>query len=523
MKENQVPMNFLLEKITRRKKKELTKQICYAGIKRWTDGRVWSPSRILGNFLIYRELDKKSNNNGQDNKKMSISSTSSNELTSPMTAKRSFSIDSTASMDRNKERQLVGSLSDSYRFKEDGLIKKTMSIIVNGVAQHLISYYDPNEVLQEKLRAPSSVPELASLEISPELLVKQNFRIPPLVEPTFDSPQHPYHHQGGHVTPPTDNTTTTTRMMHPLRSMSVGSIRSGGLTTDINQHLMYSSSTTFNNNNNSTTTTTTPHSPTTTTTTNHFNIPNSVYSNSNTTNMPSPSSLSSSPSTPMLNYQSSTRQSFNQQQHQRHYSASSVSSNSLPRFDPRNYSSSSSSSANHDNDNERFASPPNLGQLLNPIHPLNNTVNNNNSSNNDLFGGITHSSYNDYSNNGSSSLRNSISSQHEDNTPTPTPTTTTTSTSQDNLKTSTNVSAGANTNTTTGGGGGSGGLSDYMHYYQRQQPLTNTHHGSMNNHHHVMFQDSNDQLSFMNHTNTNSTMGGSQDHQNNDLEHFMLK
>lgn len=28
------------------------------GIKRWTDGVIWSPSRILGNFLVYRELDK---------------------------------------------------------------------------------------------------------------------------------------------------------------------------------------------------------------------------------------------------------------------------------------------------------------------------------------------------------------------------------------------------------------------------------------------------------------------------------
>lgn len=28
-------------------------------IKRWTDGRMWSPSRILGNFLVYRELDKR--------------------------------------------------------------------------------------------------------------------------------------------------------------------------------------------------------------------------------------------------------------------------------------------------------------------------------------------------------------------------------------------------------------------------------------------------------------------------------
>ncbi len=29
-----------------------------SGIKRWTDGYNWSPSRILNNFLIYRELEK---------------------------------------------------------------------------------------------------------------------------------------------------------------------------------------------------------------------------------------------------------------------------------------------------------------------------------------------------------------------------------------------------------------------------------------------------------------------------------
>lgn len=35
-----------------------------SGIRRWTDGRLWSPSRILGNFLIYRELDKKGPSTG---------------------------------------------------------------------------------------------------------------------------------------------------------------------------------------------------------------------------------------------------------------------------------------------------------------------------------------------------------------------------------------------------------------------------------------------------------------------------
>ncbi|KAJ1830327.1 Global transcription regulator sge1 [Coemansia sp. RSA 2711] len=30
-----------------------------AKMKRWTDGRIWTPSRILGNFLVYRELERK--------------------------------------------------------------------------------------------------------------------------------------------------------------------------------------------------------------------------------------------------------------------------------------------------------------------------------------------------------------------------------------------------------------------------------------------------------------------------------
>jgi Gti1/Pac2 family transcription factor len=28
-----------------------------SGIKRWTDGLTWNPSRVLGDFLIYRELN----------------------------------------------------------------------------------------------------------------------------------------------------------------------------------------------------------------------------------------------------------------------------------------------------------------------------------------------------------------------------------------------------------------------------------------------------------------------------------
>ncbi|KAF9924186.1 hypothetical protein FBU30_005804 [Linnemannia zychae] len=155
-----------------------------SGIKRWTDGLVWSPSRILGNFLVYRELDKR--NSGKKD-------------ASPIDrASRASSSDNETAIEKNKERALVGSLTNSYRFKKNGLIKKTLSIVVNGVSQHMISYYSKEDVLSGKLRTPSSVPELANLEISPEFLMKQNFRIPPTVEQSYD-------HLGDHMHSPASN------------------------------------------------------------------------------------------------------------------------------------------------------------------------------------------------------------------------------------------------------------------------------------------------------------------------------
>jgi hypothetical protein len=154
-------------------------KIHYSGIKRWTDGLVWSPSRILGNFLIYRELDKRLDKRS-DRRKLSNASIGIGET--DRVRQRSSSIDQNALV-RNKERQLVGSFSDAYNYKGNGLIKKTMSIVVDGVHHHLVSYYHPNDVLEHRLRTPSHVLELANLEISPELLNRQNFRIPPMVEP----------------------------------------------------------------------------------------------------------------------------------------------------------------------------------------------------------------------------------------------------------------------------------------------------------------------------------------------------
>lgn len=54
------------------------------------------------------------------------------------------------------------------------------------MSQHLISYYKVEDVEQGRLRTPSSLPEIASLDISPEYLDKTHFRNPPKVEYGID-------------------------------------------------------------------------------------------------------------------------------------------------------------------------------------------------------------------------------------------------------------------------------------------------------------------------------------------------
>lgn len=92
-----------------------------SGIKRWTDGFYWSPSRILGNFLLYRETDKRgaghrgarADSDPDDNPRQDGQS-----LSRPKADHTGMSVD------KQRERVLMGSLTNSYKFKPDGLMKK---------------------------------------------------------------------------------------------------------------------------------------------------------------------------------------------------------------------------------------------------------------------------------------------------------------------------------------------------------------------------------------------------------------
>lgn len=111
-----------------------------SGIKRWTDGFFWSPSRILGNFLLYRETDKKGSNqrNGKDVETVEFDSSKvDGTLSRPKTDPGHPSVD------KQRERTLVGSLTNSYKFKPDGLMKKVATSLLSFIKAFIHQTFRP--------------------------------------------------------------------------------------------------------------------------------------------------------------------------------------------------------------------------------------------------------------------------------------------------------------------------------------------------------------------------------------------
>ncbi|KAF8472516.1 gluconate transport inducer 1/Pac2, partial [Kalaharituber pfeilii] len=157
-----------------------------SGIKRWTDGVNWSPSRILNNFLVYRELDKAFppgekkkaakrtkrytpyDRNSPGNRLPQQNNSANGEGIVVDGAHRLLS--------KDEERMLVGSLNESYCFKKDGLIKKTISITHNNQTWHVVWYYSYLAFLENKFPRPEHC--WPNTVLSPELTGDQNFRCP---------------------------------------------------------------------------------------------------------------------------------------------------------------------------------------------------------------------------------------------------------------------------------------------------------------------------------------------------------
>lgn len=170
-----------------------------SGIKRWTDGVPWSPSRILGNFLIYRELDKPfpagEKKRAMKKKENGVTKATSNQRSnsighsgmmagvnsalqsSATTSSSSTPYDNPHSATNDLERALVGSLVDSYQFRQDGLIKKTISSTFHGITHHLVSYYTIDDVKTGRLMTPSQT-DLKMYTPRSEIIQSSNFRAP---------------------------------------------------------------------------------------------------------------------------------------------------------------------------------------------------------------------------------------------------------------------------------------------------------------------------------------------------------
>ncbi|KAH6661258.1 Gti1/Pac2 family-domain-containing protein [Truncatella angustata] len=187
-----------------------------SGIKRWTDGVPWSPSRILGNFLIYRELDKPfepgQKKKAKPKKENGVTKATSNQRSNSIghagvmamgsattsSAPGSFSSQNGSSQGDAETRALVGSLVDSYQFKQDGLIKKTISLSYNNITHHIVSYYTIEDVKSNILHRPSET-FLRSYPPRPELIQSSNFRAPVDDNDIFVMPDDPRY--GGYGDP----------------------------------------------------------------------------------------------------------------------------------------------------------------------------------------------------------------------------------------------------------------------------------------------------------------------------------
>ena len=138
-------------------------------MRRWTDGKSWSASRVAGSFLTYREMEGKRGSGGS---------------VAPRSAAKSESGRSSAD-DASQQDNEEG--PDGYRYKPDGLMKQSFSITTSqGQHLHLISYYSRAHPTAPGLRQPSTDPSLAQIQpqkgMYPETTVNDQTNVPPVTQ-----------------------------------------------------------------------------------------------------------------------------------------------------------------------------------------------------------------------------------------------------------------------------------------------------------------------------------------------------
>ena len=175
-----------------------------AGMRRWTDGKSWSASRVSGSFLTYREMEGKRGGNSFGPPLAAVS-------------RAGKTPDSTRGSDSDMD---MGGEDgpDGYRYKPDGLMKQSFSITTSsGNHLHLISYYSRSHPSASGLTSPQNDPSLRHIRpqkgMYPESTVQEHQNIPavtrsPMVSAPYSTvpqmagyarqgpPQWPPHYNG---------------------------------------------------------------------------------------------------------------------------------------------------------------------------------------------------------------------------------------------------------------------------------------------------------------------------------------
>ncbi|KAF2402212.1 hypothetical protein EJ06DRAFT_329508 [Trichodelitschia bisporula] len=162
-----------------------------AGMRRWTDGKSWSASRVSGSFLTYREMEGKRGGNGF-----------AAQASTPV-ARKPANGNANGNGNKSTDGNKTGDSDsggddgpDGYRYKLDGLMKQSFSITTqDGRHLHLISYFGRHPS-GPMLKQPSSDPALRHIipqkGLYPDATINESAHTPPVTRgPMTSAPYHP--------------------------------------------------------------------------------------------------------------------------------------------------------------------------------------------------------------------------------------------------------------------------------------------------------------------------------------------
>ncbi|KAK0764785.1 hypothetical protein N5P37_002253 [Trichoderma harzianum] len=152
-----------------------------AGMRRWTDGKSWSASRVSGSFLTYREMEGKRGGGFGGSRRGN---------------------GKTPESGRGSDEDHDDGEPEGYRYKADGLMKQSFSITTStGQHLHLISYYSRPQPGQPELPQPTTDPNLRAIVpvkgMYPESSMGETNQTPALTRAPMQQPPYmiaPQHH-----------------------------------------------------------------------------------------------------------------------------------------------------------------------------------------------------------------------------------------------------------------------------------------------------------------------------------------